>query len=35
MDDFGTGYSSISYLRNYPFDSLKIDLGFINDGEIS
>lgn len=29
MDDFGTGFSSLGYLRDYPFDTLKIDRRFV------
>ncbi len=31
MDDFGTGHSSLSYLRNFPFDKIKIDRVFVHD----
>ena len=29
LDDFGSGYSSFSTIRDYDFDIVKLDMGFV------
>lgn len=35
IDDFGSGYSSLNVLKDIPFDTIKLDMGFMDNAEKS
>lgn len=35
LDDFGTGYSSLNFVAEFPIDTIKIDLGLLNEPQLT